>query len=130
MKLPWQVNKTHTFVKCVEKEKISDSTVEAIETWIKTFTLVQTSSSKCVFISPTRIFQIWNVRIPDPDSKKGKSGGFRLICFFTSDEAYLDLIESRKGMGFKQEHPKDKQRYTNYINDLKKELLSTYENHN
>lgn len=132
MKPPWHVNKTQTFIRCVESEKISKNTVEAIEAWVKDVRLIHLKSFRLVYVSPARTFQIWNAKIPDPDSQKGKTGGFRLVCFFVKAEnnvnaVYLDLIEKRKDLGFKNEHPKDKQCYDRQIENLKKELMKIYE---
>lgn len=132
MNPPWQVNKTHLYNHCVEKEKISTEVLSAIDLWAISVTLNQTKNFRRCFISPKRTFQVWNAKIADPDYRKGKRGGFRLVCFFLISQKiiFLDMIERRSDLGGKKEHPRDQQRYTQYLNDLKKELLSVYENEN
>ena len=129
MNPPWQVNKTNHFIQCVDREKISDIVLESIELWAKTVTLTQTKNFRLYFVSPKRIFQIWNAKLPDPDYKKGRRGGFRLVCFFNipQKQNFLDMIDRRVDLGGKKEHPKAQQEYTKYLEELKKILLDIYE---
>lgn len=132
MNPPWLVDKTANFTQCADREKISSFVLNQIDSWAKTVTLTPTKNFRCCFVSPKRIFQIWNAKIADPDYRKGKRSGFRLVCFFLTQKGmvFLDMIERRNELGGKNEHPKDQQRYTKYINDLKNELISVYENNN
>lgn len=132
MNPPWKVNKTSNYNNCVTHERISKEVQDAIEEWSKKVTLVPTKNFRCYFISPKRIFQIWNAKLPDPDYRKGRRSGFRLVCFFLTFQniIFLDLIERRNDLGGKNERPRDQQRYTAYLVELKKELLEVYENGN
>lgn len=126
----WTVNKTQVFIKCVEDEGISKAVVESIERWATTSNLTPSKKSRRVYISPNKVFQIWSIKLPDPDYRKGSRGGFRQICFYVVPDKVitLDLIERRKDLGNKRERPKDQEKYTRYIEELKMELLSIHEN--
>lgn len=124
---PWRVNKTNIYTHNVDREKISQEVLGDIDRWAGTVTLTQTNTFKCYFISPKRVFQIWNARLPDPDHRKGKSGGFRLVCFFLEGMIFLDMIERRNDLGGKREHSRAQQEYTKYLEELKKYLMDTYE---
>lgn len=126
----WQYNKTSEFIKCCEKLEISQEILDAIESWAVSVGRVQTNKQKNYFRSPKNIFEIWVARIPDPDSNKGTSGGFRLIYFFNLNEKsiYVDCIERRQNLGSKTERPKDQQKFTNYLEELKNYLLKELDN--
>lgn len=55
-----------------------------------------------------------------------------MVCFFVMDSnvVYLEFIERRDDLGGKTEHPKEQQKYTEYITELKKVLLGEYEPNN
>lgn len=118
---------TSEFEKCTKELKISESVIDAIENWARTFNRAQTNKSKLFFSSPCK-FEIWAIRIPDPDSNVGSSGGFRMVCHIVfgedgcTDIIFVDRIERRKAHGGKNERPKDQAKYTKYLEELKKDL--------
>ena len=126
----WLFNKTSEFVESCKDLEISDEIVIAIENWITTVGRIETGRQKLVFRSPHNIFEIWVARIPDPDSNKGKSGGFRLVYFLniSDNSVFVDKLESRAAIGFKSERPKDKRKFQTYIAELKKYLLEKLDN--
>lgn len=119
------INETPQFVKDAEGLSLSKKVRDALRAWAETAGRVQTNRTRLCFRSPKCSFEIWNARIPDPDHRKGCSGGFRLLYFFNLREnsIFLDKIEERAKFGDKKEHPKDQQRYTRYLEELKEYLL-------
>ena len=125
----WLYNKTSEFVKSCEDLQISDDVVLAIENWITSVGRMETGKQKVYFRSPHNIFEIWIARIPDPDSNKGSSGGFRLVYFLNipDNSVFVDKLESRSAIGFKDERPRDKQKFQSYLADLKQYLLEKFD---
>lgn len=108
-----------------EKVGISVKVRDAIKLWAPTVTnRFELSSQKLVYRSPKNRYETWVARIPDPDSNKGKSGGYRIVYFLdvTEHTINLDFIEARKELGFRKESSHRKDRYNGYIYELKKEL--------
>lgn len=126
----WQVNKTQVFIRCVEDEEVSEEVVSSIERWASTTNLTPNKRSRRVFVSPNKTFQIWSARLPDPDHRRGTSGGFRLTYFYVMAETTvnLGLLERRRNLGGRNERRKDQQKYNQHIEELKTTLLNVYEN--
>ncbi len=126
----WLYNKTPEFIQCSEKLELSKEVLDAIESWAKSVGRVQTNKQKRCFCSPNNIFEIWTARVPDPDANRGTSGGFRLVYFFNIKESaiYVSKIEKRNSLGGKTERPKDQQKFTEYLEELKKYLLRELDN--
>lgn len=124
----WEYNTTKVFEECCDELKISDCIKDFIKSWAVTFNRMQTNRSRLYFRSPTNLFEIWDIRVPDPDHNCGSSGGFRLICITHLKDRiiYMAKIESRRNIGFKNERPKDKERIEKYMRDLKTELLNEW----
>ncbi|MDD3480892.1 MAG: hypothetical protein PHW75_01545 [Patescibacteria group bacterium] len=123
-------NRTSEFDKCIGKLGITEEVVGHIESWAISFNRVQSNKAKLYFRSPANKFEIWAIRIPDPDSNAGSSSGFRMVCYIIFDEVegdsiFVDKTERRKNNGSRKERPKDQAKYTAYLNRLKKELLDT-----
>lgn len=125
----WIYNETAEFVRCAEELELSDMVRDSLRSWAPTVGRVQTNKTKRVFCSPKNNFEIWVARIPDPDSNRGSSGGFRLVYFFNLREQsiFLDKIERRANMGFKDEKPREKHKFDAYIESLKTYLLKELE---
>ncbi len=125
----WLYNKTSEFVKSCEDLNISDNVISAIENWVTSVGRMETGKQKVYFRSPHNIFEIWIARIPDPDSNKGSSGGFRLVYFLNipDNSVFVDKLESRSAMGFKDERPRDKQKFQSYLADLKRYLTEKFD---
>lgn len=124
------VDKSPNFVECVEKHNIGRQTIDHIYRWAYTTPkLEHTKRSRLAYRSECNIFEIWNIKIPDKDRGAGSSNGFRLLCYVVhSDEAItLDLIEPRKDQGSKKENKRDQQRYSEYLESLKTQLIGIYE---
>ena len=66
----------------------------------------------------------WAAGLPNPDSNKGQSGGYRVIYFLDLAEftINLDFIEERKELGFRDEGRRKKDRYNDYLRTLKEYL--------
>ena len=125
----WIYNETDDFIKSADKIDLSDQVRESIRQWAKDLRRTQTNKTKLYFRSPSQVFEIWTARIPDPESNRGASGGFRLTYFFVLNElaVHMGQIEYRKKVGFKKERPKDKQRYEKYLRELKNYLMHELE---
>ena len=125
----WEYNTTPEFIKSSEELGLSQLVLDSLENWAITIYRVQTPKTKCCFRSPNNKFEIWIARIPDPDSNKGCSGGFRLVYFFILEKnsIYLDRIERRNDLGGKRERPRDQQKFNSYFMELKKYLMDKIE---
>ena len=126
----WQINETPIFKRQVEQEDISKEVIDGIYRTFENIKLERTLNNVLIYRNKERVFEIWQARIPDPDHNKGKSGGFRLIYYviYTEQALHLGLIERRGALGFKDERPKDKQKYAEYLESLKNHLNKLYEN--
>lgn len=125
----WVYNETEEFIRSKNSLRLSNKVLTALQDWSQTVGRVQTNRTKLFFRSPSNIFEIWTGRVPDPDNNKGCSGGFRLVYFFklTENAVYLDKIEHRSSVGGKNEHPKEQQKFTNYLNNLKESLCDVWD---
>ena len=120
--MSWVYVEREQFVRMCEKIKVSIETREAIKAWAPTVSnKYETSRSKIVFRSPKNRYEAWSAGIPNPESNKCKSGGYRVIYFLDLTECTinLDFIEERKELGFKNEGGKKKDRYNDYVRELK-----------
>lgn len=128
----WVYGETSEYIKSSEKLGLSDEVRGAIKSWAQSVGRVQTNKQKNYFKSEKGAFEIWSARIPDPDTNTGSSGGFRLIYFFNLKDCsvFVDRVEKRSKMGFKREHPREKQKFENYLLALKKYLIIELENNN
>ncbi len=102
-----------------------------IQEWATTVLREQVPRNKLCYRSPNNKFEIWVAGIPNISANKGKSGGFRLVYFYVfhedHEDLYLDFIEHRNKIGFKQERPKEKEKFEKHIRKLKNELLESLE---
>ena len=107
-----------------EKVGVSTRVREAIKSWAPTVSRFELSRQKIVYRSPKNRYEAWAAGIPNPDSNKGKSGGYRVVYFLDLTECTvnLDFIEERKELGFHDEGNRKKERYNGYIRELKEEL--------
>lgn len=120
----WTYIERENFIRMCDKLGISETVREAIKVWAPGVSRFELSRQKLVYRSPKNKYEAWAAGIPNPDSNKGKSGGYRVIYFLDLAErtVNLDFIEERKNLGFKDDGPRDKQRYNEYITELKKYL--------
>ena len=119
--MSWVYVEREQFVRMCEKTEVSVEVREAIKSWAPTVTRQQIPRQKLVYRSPKNRYEAWAAGIPNPDSNKGKSGGYRLIYFLDLIEntINLDFIEERKELGFRDEGHRKKDRYNDYIRELK-----------
>ncbi|MDO8511768.1 MAG: hypothetical protein Q7S57_00705 [bacterium] len=120
--MAWVYVERENFVRMCEKAGISIVVRTAIKTWAPSVSnLYQLARQKLIYRSPKNRYEIWAAGIPNPDSNRGKSGGYRVVYFFdlTEKTINLDFIEERKELGFKNEGQAKKNRYTDYVNQLK-----------
>lgn len=122
--MSWIYVEREQFVRMCEKAGVSATVREAIRSWAPTVSRFELSRQKLVFRSPRNRYEAWAAGIPNPDSNKGKSGGYRVVYFLDLVEytTNLDFIEERKELGFRDEGNRKKERYNGYIRDLKEEL--------
>jgi len=120
--MAWVYVEREQFVRACEKLGVSEKVREAIRNWAPTVSNKnEIPSQKLVYRTPHNRYEAWNARIPNPDSNKGKRGGYRLVFFLDLTECSinLDLIEERDALGFGKERPKAKQKYNAYVAELK-----------
>ena len=112
------------FVRMCEKIGISAVVREAIKSWAPTVGRFELSRQKLVYRSPKNRYEAWAAGLPNPDSNKGRRGGYRVVYFLNIAECTinLDFIENRKELGFHDEGRRKKDRYNDYIRELKEYL--------
>lgn len=122
--MSWVYVEREQFVRMCEKVEVSARVREAIKSWAPTVSRFELSRQKLVFRSPKNRYEAWAAGIPNPDSNKGKSGGYRVVYFLdlTESTINLDFIEERKELGFRDEGNRKKERYNGYLRGLKEEL--------
>ncbi|OGM92691.1 hypothetical protein A2333_00870 [Candidatus Wolfebacteria bacterium RIFOXYB2_FULL_49_7] len=127
--MAWVYIEREQFVRLCEKVGVSCAVREAICAWAPTVTnKFETSRQKLVYRSPNNRYEAWAAGIPNPDSNKGKSGGYRIVYFIDLVEGAinLDFIAERNELGFRDEGHRKKDRYNEYIRGLK-DYLKTLE---
>lgn len=122
--MAWVYVEREQFVRMCEKNNIPTSVHDAIKRWAQTVSLSQVPRQKIIYRSPSNRYEAWAAGIPNPESNKGKSGGFRVVYFLdlTERTVNLDFIEDRKELGFRDEGHRKKDRYNDYIRGLKEYL--------
>lgn len=122
--MSWVYVEREQFVRVCEKVGVSARVREAIKLWAPTVSRFELSRQKLVYRSPKNRFEAWAAGIPNPDSNKGKRGGYRVVYFLdlTENTINLDFIEERKELGFRDEGHRKKDRYNGYISALKEYL--------
>ncbi len=120
----WVYIEREQFIRMCDKIGVSERIREAIKSWAPTVSRYQLPRQKRVFLSPKNRYEAWVTGIPNPNSNKGKSGGYRIVYFLDLIEKTinLDFIEERKNLGFKDEGYRKKEHYNDYINSLKNYL--------
>ena len=122
--MAWIYIEREHFVRMCEKVGVSATVRDAIKLWAPTVSRFELSRQKLVYRSPENRYEAWAAGIPNPDSNKGKSGGYRIVYFLDITECTinLDFIEERKELGFRDEGHRRKDHYNEYIHELKEEL--------
>ncbi len=122
--MSWVYVEREQFVRMCEKVGVSTVVRDAIKLWAPTVSRFELSRQKLVYRSPKNRYEAWAAGIPNPESNRGKSGGYRVIYFLdiTGRTINLDFIEKRKELGFRDEGRRKKDRYNNYIRELKEYL--------
>ncbi len=123
--MAWIYIEREQFVRMCEKVGVSSEVRDAMKIWAPTASnKYETPRSKLIYRSPKNRFEAWSAGIPNPDSNKGKSGGYRVVYFLdlSGCTINLDFIEERKELGFQKEGHRKKDKYNYYIAELK-ELL-------
>ena len=123
--MSWMYIEREQFVRMCDKLDISSTVRDAIRAWA---TEVSNKSEaprlKLVYRTSNNHYESWSAGIPNPDSNRGKSGGYRIVYFLDLKEKTinLDFIEERKNLGFGNERPRDREKYNEYLRNLKKYL--------
>ncbi len=122
----WIYVEREQYVRMCERLRISTELRGAIKSWAQTVSnKSEAPRLKLVYRSPNNRYEAWNAGIPNPESNRGKRGGYRIVYFLDLFEGSinLDFIEERKNLGFGNEHPRDKERYNDYVRVLKGYIL-------
>ena|SRR3990167_7904935 len=120
--MAWVYVEREQFVRMCEKGDVSPIVREAIRLWAPSVSnKYGTPRSKLIYRSPKNRYEAWAAGIPNPESKRGKSGGYRVVYFLNLPDCTinLDFIEERKELGFRDEGHRRKERYNAYIGALK-----------
>lgn len=121
----WIYNETPDFIHSFEELGIREEVKGLIKDWAVSFNRQTTPRSKRYFCSPKNIFEMWLVRVPDPDSNKGARGGFRLAFFLNLPEKSINICKITRRNELENQNEKDEQR--NYLEELKGFLLDKLE---
>ena len=102
---------------------------ESIEIWAVNVKVVQTHTerTKRVYVSPCNPYQIWVASIGDPNARKGKSGGYRVLYILDVEchSIYITRLFPRNLLNcteIKGSSGKKQKQWDSYLEDLKKEL--------
>lgn len=119
--MAWTLIEREQFLRDCEKIGVSETVREAIRQWAPAVNRSEVPRQKLVYRSPQNCYEAWSAGIPNPDSNKGKRGGYRVVYFLDipGGTINLDFIEERKELGFHDEGPLKKNRYNDYIRELK-----------
>lgn len=111
--MAWIYVEREQFVRMCDKIVISITVREAIKSWAPTVGRNEIPRQKLVYRSPKNGYEAWAAGIPNPDSNKGKSGGYRIVYYLALREntINLDFIEERKELGFLGEGHRKKDKY-------------------
>lgn len=122
--MSWIYVEREQFIRMCEKVGVSTAVRDAIKLWAPAVSRFELSRQKLVYRSPKNRYEAWAAGIPNPESNRGKSGGYRVIYFLDIIECTinLDFIEERKELGFHNEGYRKKDRYNDYIRELKEYL--------
>ena len=122
--MAWVYIEREQFVRMREKIGVSERVRSAIKLWAPGVIRSQVPRQKLIYRSPKNRYEAWAAGIPNPDSNKGKSGGYRVVYFFDLREGTinLDFIAERKELGFRDEGQRKKDHYNKYITALKQYL--------
>jgi len=120
----WVYVEREQFVRMCEKIGVSLTVREAIKSWAPTVSRFELSRQKLVYRSLKNRYEAWAAGVPNPDSNKGKRGGYRIVYFLDIIECTinLDFIENRKELGFRGEGHRKKDHYNDYLRELKEYL--------
>jgi len=121
----WNYNETPDFIHSFEELGITEGVKNWIKDWAISFNRQTTPRSKRYFCSPNNIFEMWIVRMPDPDSNKGSRGGFRLALFLNLSEKSINICKIARRSELENQNEKDEQR--DYLEELKGFLLDKLE---
>ena len=126
--MSWRYVERPSFIRCCEDRSISSEVRESIKFWAPTVNRTPTPRLKIIYRTRDNRYEAWSARIPNPDSNKGTSGGYRLIYFLDVQEGTTNMvyIAERDEWGFKDESPKKKAEYTHLVQEIK-ELLDSLE---
>lgn len=122
--MAWVYVEREQFIRLCERFGVSATVRDAIKLWASGVIRSQVPRQKIIYRSPRNRYEAWAAGIPNPDSNKGKSGGYRVVYFLdlTEGTINLDFIAERKELGFREEGHHRKGRYNEYIAALKKYL--------
>ena len=122
--MAWVYVEREQFVRLCEKIGVSAVVRDAIKLWAPAVSRFELSRQRLVYRSPKNRYEAWVAGIPNPDSNKGKSGGYRIVYFLDLSEGTinLDFIAERKELGFRDEGHRKKDHYNTYITALKEYL--------
>jgi len=123
--MAWVYIEREQFIRMCDRLKVSETVREHIKLWAPSASnKYEAPRLKLIYRSSNNRYEAWAAGIPNPDSNRGKSGGYRLVYFFDLTECTinLDFIEERKNLGFQDEGHRKKDRYNDYIRQLKEYL--------
>ena len=122
--MSWVYVEREQFVRMCERVRVSEMVRAAIRNWAPAVSRFEISRQKLVYRSPHNRYEAWSAGLPNPESNKGKSGGYRVVYFLDLIErtVNLDSIEERKELGFRDEGHRKKDWYNEYLRELKEYL--------
>jgi len=118
--MSWKIQRTESFDKWWNKEKISDSNYKYHEKALQDFRNIPLPHNVQVGIFSNPSFECWVARLPDKARKQGKSGGLRVVFILDLEDNILLLqgIFRRDNLGYHGQSGKYDQAYEQLLKDL------------
>ena len=124
--MSWIYVERELFIRTCDKIGISHEMRESIKLWAPSAPLNRAEAPrlKLVFRSPKNRYEAWVARLPNPESNKGKSGGYRVLFYLDLVEDTINLvyIDDRKELGYHGEGHRKKDSYNDLVRELKEML--------
>lgn len=121
----WKIQRTESFDKWWNKEKVNESNFIYYEKALEDFKNIPLPHNVQVSIFKNSSFECWVARLPDKARKQGKSGGLRVVFILDLEDNVLLLqgIFRRDNLGFQGQGGKYDQAYGQLLKDLAQQFV-------
>lgn len=118
--MAWKVERTESFDRWWEKEKVDDQNFKFHEKALKEFETVNVPHNVSAMIFQNSSYECWTTRLPDKVRKQGKRSAFRVILILDIEEQTLFLqgIFRRDNLNYKGSAGKYQSQYDALLREL------------